>query len=50
MVNNRKEFFNVSLKEIADVVAEYNATIEFTLIAEASDYRQTLAINDKSNE
>jgi chromosome segregation ATPase len=50
MVNNRKEFFNVSLKEIADVVAEYNATIEFTLIAEASDYSQTLAINDKSNE
>lgn len=48
MINNRKEFFNVSLKEIADVVAEYNATIEFTLLAEASDYRQTLAIKENT--
>lgn len=49
MINNRKEFFNVSLKEIADVVAEYNATIEFTLLAEASDYRQTLAIKENTS-
>lgn len=44
MINNRKEFFNVTLDEIAEVAKEYDARVEFTLLAEASDYRQTLAI------
>lgn len=44
MINNRKEFFNVTLDEIAGVAREYDARVEFTLLAEASDYRQTLAI------
>lgn len=51
MVNPRKEFFNVSLSEIEKVVHENNASIEFTHIAEARDFRETNAIKkvqDKS--
>ena len=44
MRNSRKEFFNVTLEEIADVVKKYNANIEFTQIAEARDYRETVAL------
>lgn len=44
MVNPRKEFFNVSLSEIEKVVHENNASIEFTHIAEARDFRETNAI------
>ncbi|HEY0049980.1 MAG TPA: DUF4041 domain-containing protein, partial [Pyrinomonadaceae bacterium] len=43
LVNNRKEFFRVSLQEIADVVREHHGEIEFTLAAEAAEYRKTLA-------
>lgn len=42
-VNERKEFFHVSLDDIAQVVAEHHGTIEFTLAAEAEEYRKTLA-------
>ena len=42
-VNLRKEFFRVSLDEIERVVKEnYNATITFTKVAEALQYRETL--------
>lgn len=47
MINPRKEFFNVSLDEIENVVHESNATIEFTKLAEARDYRESLAIRAK---
>lgn len=44
-VNQRKEFFKVPLSEIEQVVKEnYNATVEFTEIAKAEQYRQTLAM------
>jgi hypothetical protein len=44
-VNGRKEFFKVSLNEIATYVKEHtNADIEFTLLAEAKEYRETLSI------
>lgn len=51
LINPRKEFFNVSLDEIETVVHESNATIEFTKLAEAKDYRESLAMraNDQSN-
>jgi hypothetical protein len=42
-VNERKEFFHVSIDDIARVVAEHHGTIEFTLAAEAEEYRKTLA-------
>lgn len=42
-VNNRKEFFRVSLDEITQAVREFHGEIEFTLLAEAVEYRKTLA-------
>ena len=46
MVNERKEFFNVSLDEIKEVVEQHNSKVEFTKFAEASDYRETLVIKN----
>lgn len=44
-VNERKEFFRVSLEEIADVVTRnHNKVVEFTRIAEAEHYRESLII------
>ena len=44
-VNPRKEFFNVSLSEIEKVVKEnHNAVVEFTEIAKAEQYRESLRI------
>lgn len=43
-INERKEFFRVSLEEIAGVVQEHHGEIELTLAAEARDYRETLAL------
>jgi hypothetical protein len=47
LVNSRKEFYNVALKEIEKAVKEFNGNIEFTLMAEAKQYRETLALRDK---
>lgn len=44
MVNERKEFFKVTLSEIETVVKEFGLEIEFTKIAEAKQYRETLAL------
>lgn len=45
-VNYRKEFFKVSLSDIESVVKnEFNNTAEFTLIPQASEYRETMRIN-----
>lgn len=43
-VNERKEFFNISLEEIEKVVKTNHGEIEFTRLAEAKEYRETLAI------
>ncbi|WP_155594212.1 DUF4041 domain-containing protein [Clostridium tyrobutyricum] len=49
-INNRKEFFKVSLKEIEEEVKKnFNNVVEFTKIAEASEYRQSLKIEDTTN-
>jgi len=46
-VNSRKEFFRVSLEEIEKVVKEnYNGTVEFTMIAEAYQYRESLRLSN----
>jgi ribosomal protein S3AE len=42
-VNFRKEFFKVSLDEIAAAVKEFHGHIEFTMAAQAEEYRKTLA-------
>ena len=47
LMNSRKEFFNVTLDEIEEVVHENDATIEFTKVAEARDYKETQAIKSK---
>ncbi|MBR1743975.1 MAG: GIY-YIG nuclease family protein [Lachnospiraceae bacterium] len=44
-VNPRKEFFKVSIDEIADYVDEnYDKTVEFTKIPVARDYRDSIAL------
>lgn len=41
-INERKEFFRVSLKDIKEAVFQnHNAIIEFTMAAEAQEYRET---------
>lgn len=50
-VNPRKEFFRVDLKEIEEVVkANHNATVEFTLVAKAEQYRESLRISQQESE
>lgn len=49
-VNSRKEFFNVNLSEIKDVVLrEFNGTVNFIVEPEAEQYRETLRIIEKTN-
>lgn len=44
-VNNRKEFFHVTLEEIKKIVYEnHNDVVEFTKLAEAREYRETRMI------
>lgn len=48
LVNRRKEFFNSTLQEITEVVRKnFNKPVEFTLLAEAAEYRQTKMIRDQ---
>jgi hypothetical protein len=45
MVNERKEFFKVQLSEIENVVRKNHTTVvEFTQLAQAEEYRQTMII------
>lgn len=44
LVNNRKEFFKVSLSEIQEEVAKISPEAEFIETAEARQYRESLAI------
>lgn len=46
-VNSRKEFYNVTLKDIETAVRELHGKIEFTMMAEAKQYRETLALREK---
>ena len=42
LVNQRREFFKVTLKEIVHVVKEnFNKPVEFTMAAEAAEFRQS---------
>lgn len=51
MVNQRKEFFNVSIEEIERVVKlNHNSTIEFTKVALAEEYRQSQIIKKQESE
>ena len=50
LVNDRKEFFYASLDEIEKIVKKYNSEIQFTRIAEAKEYRESLALREKSRK
>ena len=49
MLNNRKEFFNVTIDEIEEKVGEIGIAAEFSKLPEAMEYRETLAILQKLN-
>ena len=43
MVNHRREFFNVTLDEIKDVIRQnYDKTVEFVDVPDAEQYRESL--------
>jgi hypothetical protein len=47
MINNRKEFFRVSIEDIEKVAKNYKADIELTKIAEARQYRESEAMREQ---
>lgn len=47
-INFRKEFFRVGLDEIEAIAKKYKADVEFTKLAEAKEYRQSLAIQNQN--
>lgn len=50
MINNRREFFNVKLEEIEEVVKNnYDKTVDFKKIPEAEQYRESLKLMNGSN-
>lgn len=48
-VNFRKEFFNVSIKEIRQKLEEFGVETKWTMTAEATEYRESLAITHEIN-
>lgn len=46
LVNLRKEFFAVTLRDVEQAAAEKHGTVEFTLAAEAEEYRKTVALRE----
>lgn len=48
-VNSRKEFFNVGIKDIKSTIKEMNIDAHWTMFAEAKEYRESLAIENKRN-
>lgn len=50
MVNQRKEFFNVTLEEIEKVVkANFDKTVEFKRVSDAEEYRESLKMIEVLN-
>ena len=44
-INARKEFYNINLTEIEKVVTDnFDATVEFTELAKAEEYRRSLEL------
>jgi hypothetical protein len=44
-VNKRKEFFNATLSEIAEIAKAHHGEFSMTLLAEAREYRKSLTMN-----
>ena len=49
LINQRKEFFRVSLDDVEEIVKNNNGTVEFTKLAEAKEYRETLNLLAENN-
>lgn len=51
MVNQRREFFNVTLDEIKDVIKDnFDKTVEFVDIPDAEQYRISMKMREKKSE
>ena len=51
MVNNRKEYFRISINEIEDELKKYShLTVDFKEAPEAEEYRESLAISTESKQ
>ena len=48
-VNLRKEFFDISIDELENLVQELDPTAEFNKTMLATEYRQSLSIQEKNN-
>ena len=47
LINNRKEFFNISIEEVETALAKYkDLTFEFNKIPDAKEYRETLKLRN----
>lgn len=46
MINQRREFFNITLEDIKKEVEKNHGQIEFTMLAKADEYRESLAIKN----
>lgn len=46
LVRRRREFFNATIEEIAQIVKEFNLELQLTKLAEAKEYRMTLSIKE----
>lgn len=46
LVNERKEFFNISLHEIEQIAREFELDFQLTKLAEAKEYRTTLSMRE----
>ena len=50
LINNRKEFFNISIDEIETALEKYkDLTFEFNKIPDAEEYRETLKLRSQHN-
>jgi hypothetical protein len=47
MVNEKREFFNVTLDEIKIIVEENHGSFEITKLAEAKEYRESILLKEK---
>jgi len=47
LVNNRKEFFQITMAEIIEGCEKLGVKVELTLVAEAKEYRQSQALRDE---
>lgn len=49
-INDRREFFKVNLQDIKKALEKHNIQAEFTMLAEAEQYRQTLALENENSQ